>query len=626
MPAGQFRSRLRRHCCFSSFQLAEKHMEKAKHLLASEKREDAEAALVPIDAALEVCPSGEKALELKARTLLRLQRYKDVVEMLHDYIPSLIPLPTCSPSALASSLSPSPLPMPESPVPKERSRLLCDYEPSRDNFLLLSPIGHCFSVTKLRQRLTARLSHKKIGKQQQWRYLVLGQACFYLGMLEDSMVLLQSGKRTASAVSRLRSNGLREDNFSAALDMGGSHCHEGSLVHADKVSQMLGSIKFLLRRRTAAMAALEASLYAESVRHFSKIIDGRKGSPRRFIADCYLHRAIAYQAIGRVADAIADCNRALALKPNCTKALSVRSSLYEMVKCYSECLLDLQQLKMIYEAALRYQMLPEPRAWTIRQQLDSDVDLAGGLDYIHSKITATRQRLSGSCSLDAHAILDMPKNCTMDDVKRAYTVLSLKHRPDMATNFIDKCELVDDDRNMETVREEVWASAHRLSQLIHKAYTKVLSSIAEEKEIERQGLEKQGKRGESTGRRHEAPLIEIDVSPKEEGGSVKVEMVCKSEVEVVMHASSKVCEVRPNEEIRGLHPVVYDEGRGAEDERDACDFCQPFGGLTTSALANALSQALLHDVPIAASSAAAAAASTWMPDWSLALSQPLQVT
>ncbi|KAI5068223.1 hypothetical protein GOP47_0016568 [Adiantum capillus-veneris] len=611
MPAGQFRFRLQRHCCFSTFQLAEKHVAKAKHLLASQKREDAEAALAPIDAALEVCPSSEKALELKACTLLRLQRYKDVVEMLHDYIPSLIPSLTSSVSTFTSAMSaPSPLPMPESPVPKERSPLLSGYNPSRDDFLLLSPIGHCFSVAKLRQRLSVHLSYRKIGKQQQWRYLVLGQACFYLGMLEDAMVLLQSGKRTASAVSRIRSNGLREDNFSAAFDMGGSLSHEGiSQVDADKVAQMLGTIKFLLRRRTAAMAALEAGLYAESVRHFSKIIDGRKGSPRRFIADCYLHRAIAYQATGRVVDAIADCNKTLSLNPNCSKALSVRASLYEMVKCYSECLLDLQQLKMMYEAALRYQMLPEPRAWTIRrQQLASDVDLAGRLDYINNKITAARQRLSGSCSLDAHTILDMPKSCTMDDVKRAYTVLSLKHRPDMATNFIGKCELVDDERDMETVREEVRASAHRLSQLIYKAYTKVLSCISEEKEIGMQGIEAQNK---SMERRDETPLIEIDDErPKEE-------------------FLTEIHEIRHDEKTDLYHPVnciLYDEGRGsAEDETDACDFCQPFGGLTTAALANALSQALLHDAPTAATPATAVAA-TWTPDWSLALSQPLQVT
>eukprot|EP00250_Pteridium_aquilinum_P001988 c12201_g1_i1 orf=1-1488(-) len=487
MPAA-LRSSLRRRCCFSTLQLAERHIERAKQLLSTQKREDAEAALSPLEYVLEQCPSWEKALEMRARVLLRLQRFKDVVEMLHEYVPSLMPPPSSFPSPHGSSPT-FPIALPESPFSKEKMRLLTGYDPDRDEFLLMSPLSHCFSIAKLRQKLTARLSQKKIEKKQQWRYLVLGQACCHLGMLEDAMVLLQSGKRTASAVSRQQSNGLREDNFSASVELGGCHRNNEGMptADADIVAQMLGNIKFLLRRRTAALAALEAGLYAESVRHFSKIIDGRKGSPQHFIADCYLHRAIAYQATGRVVDAIADCNRNLALNPYCTKALSVRASLFEMVRCFSECLLDLRQLKMIYEASLRYQMLPEPRAWTIRQQYASDVDLAGGLDYINSKIAATQQKLSGACSLDAHAILDMPRSCTMDDVKRAYLVLSLKHRPDTATHFIDRCELVDDNRDMTTLREEVYASAHRLSQLIHKAYTKILSCIAEEKETEKQG-------------------------------------------------------------------------------------------------------------------------------------------
>lgn len=603
-------------------------MERAKQLLLTQKRENAEASLAPLEFAIEVCPGWEKALELKARTLLSLQKFKDVVEMLHEYVPSLMP-PSSSPLPLPSqrvSSPPSPIALPESPASKEKMRLLSGYDPDRDEFLLLSPLTHCFSIANLRQRLSARLSHKKVEKRQQWRYLVLGQACWHLGMLEDAMVLLQSGKKTASVAFRRRSNGMREDSFSASVELSSHHRNEMAPADVDMVAQMLGNIKFLLRRRTAALAALEAGLYAESVRHFSKVIDGRKGSPQGFIADCYLHRAIAYQATGRVVDAIADCNRSLALSPHCTKALSIRASLYEMIRCFSECLLDLQQLKMIYEASLRHQMLPEPRAWTMRQQYVSNVDLAGGLDYINSKIMAARQRLSGGCSLDAHTILDMPRSCTMDDVKRAYLVLSLKHRPDMATHFINRCELVDDDRDMETVREEMHASAHRLSQLIHKAYTKILSCIAEEKETEKKG--KQGRsRLEGTEQLNEAPLIQL-----EEGASLSNEeecdRVCKSDWEsgecskkgeVMVQRSFDFYKVRADEG----RAFAYYEGMGGEEERDACDFCQPFGGLTTTGLANALSQALLNDLPISANPSAPTG---WMPDWSLAISQPVHVT
>lgn len=302
------------------------------------------------------------------------------------------------------------------------------------------------------------------------------------------MVLLQSSKKTASAASRRHSNGMRDDNFCSDS----SHVIT-SAAELDLVNHMIANIKLLLRRREAALAALEAGLYSESVRHFSKIIDGQKGTPPGFIADCYLHRAIAYQAIGRVVDAIADCNRNLALNPRCTKALSVRASLHEMVKSFSECLLDLQQLKMIYEASLRYKtMAPESAQWDIRQWNSSDINISGGLDYINSKIMATRRRLChGTCLLDARTILDMPENCSMEDVEKAYLLLSLKHSPDKAALFVDNClRLVQQDgcRDMETVKEEAKASALRLSKLIHKAYTKLLSAISEDEAEEHNEL------------------------------------------------------------------------------------------------------------------------------------------
>ncbi|KAI5321958.1 hypothetical protein L3X38_031030 [Prunus dulcis] len=42
-----------------------------------------------LDAALAISPRLEQALELKARSLLYLRRFKDVADMLQDYIPSL---------------------------------------------------------------------------------------------------------------------------------------------------------------------------------------------------------------------------------------------------------------------------------------------------------------------------------------------------------------------------------------------------------------------------------------------------------------------------------------------------------------------------------------------------------
>jgi hypothetical protein len=329
------------------------------------------------------------------------------------------------------------------------------------------------------------------------------------------------------------------------------------------------------------MAALEAGLYTESARHFSKIIDHARarGTPQGFVADCLLHRAIAYQATARVVDAIADCNRSLALAPHCTKALSVRASLFEMVRCFSECLLDLRQLKMIYEAALRRQRMmmnhhrtnpipnpnPNPNAnanpnanpnasagYAVLHH--SYVDLVGGLEYVNSKIMATRHRLSGAARLlDAHAILELPLNCSREDVERAYLLVSLKNRSaEKGDHFVDRYEYTDDgagaggggggggggEIDMEGVKEEAMASASRLTQLIYKAYIKLLSAIAEEEE-EAERMKQAFFRGSYGG------------APREEEAEEEEE----------------------EEEDEDEEQEEDDE----EEEEDECDFCQPFG-------------------------------------------------
>ena len=59
---------------------------------AAHDTEDADdaavAALGLVTSALEMSPRAEAALELRARTLLTLRRYRDVADMLRDYIPS----------------------------------------------------------------------------------------------------------------------------------------------------------------------------------------------------------------------------------------------------------------------------------------------------------------------------------------------------------------------------------------------------------------------------------------------------------------------------------------------------------------------------------------------------------
>ncbi|BBN05674.1 hypothetical protein MPTK1_3g15060 [Marchantia polymorpha subsp. ruderalis] len=436
--------------------LAEKYVGHARLLMPSQDPADVCAAISLLDAALKLSPQWEKALELKARALLSLRRFKEVAHMLQDYIPS---------AKLGSEASP-----PESPLfGKDKVQLLSSYiaeEKSKRRSLM-----KYLAVSKLKKILITGLSRR--GERNEWRYLVLGQACCHLGMMEDAMVLLQNGKKAACAAFRRESISLGEDSFCADAFAG---------PDSDFVSHLLGNIKFLLRRRAAALAAMEAGLYPEAVRHFSKILDGRRGTPQGFIAECYLYRALAHKASGRIPDAIADCNRTLALDPTCVEALSTRASLYEMIRCFYEALQDYKQLKGLYDALAQHQRLPRC-AWRFPQN-SSYMDVPSSLYQLDIKISGVKQRLESRYTIDYHTILGLTPGCTKNEVERAHLLICLKHRPDKASHFIDRCEFVDD-RDIEAVKEEARLAATRLFRLIQSAHSGVMHGLVEEENEKR---------------------------------------------------------------------------------------------------------------------------------------------
>lgn len=446
MPALAFL--LQRHLWVSSRKLAERQLGHARQLLSSQEPADIHSALTLIDTVLKLSPQWDKAIELKARALLCLRRFKDVASLLHDFIPSL--------KAQAITI--------DNPVDKEKVKLLEGY-PTQFKSKRAS-LFHCFSLFPFKDKLWVSFSRK--GEREQWRYLVLGQACCHLGMMEDAMVLLSNGKRAASAAIREQSNDMREDGFVAENVFG---------ADSDLVSYLLGNIKFLLRRRTAALAALEAGLYLEAARHFSKIIDGRRGTPQGFIAECYMHRAMAYHAANRIVDAIADCNRTLALNPMCAEALSTRATLNETIGCFAACLQDLDQLKALYETLFRNHTVQV--ATLIHPHNVQDTDFQGCIDVISSRSTAVRERQSTHGTTDYHRVLGVPRGCSRAEVERAYLLLSLKHRPDKAAHFIDRCEFVDE-RDVDVVKDQARSMGLKLFRLIQRSYSGVMTVITEE--------------------------------------------------------------------------------------------------------------------------------------------------
>lgn len=303
------------------------------------------------------------------------------------------------------------------------------------------------------------------------------------------MVLLQTGKRLAAAAFRRESISLSDDIFSTNKftiyeNSNNRRTQSPPKTESDTISHLLCHIKLLLRRKAAAVAALDASLSAEAIRHFSKILDGRRGAPQGFLAECYVNRASAYRCAGRIAEAIADCNRALALDPSCIEALTVRATLFESIRCLPDSLHDLEHLKLLYNSILRDRKLPGP-IW--KPQNFHYREIPGRLCSLASKIQQQKERVAAgeTGNVDYYALIGLKRGCSRSELERAHLLLTLKHKPDKSSSFIDKCEFADE-KDMDNVRDRAKLSAMLLYRLIQKGYNSVMSVVLEEEAAEKQ--------------------------------------------------------------------------------------------------------------------------------------------
>lgn len=475
----------KKHWWLSTRKIVDKYIRDARSLIASHQHSEIASAVGLLDAALAISPRLEQALELKARSLLFLGRFKDVADMLQDYIPSLkIAIEDSAGSAESSSQN----------LCRDRVKLLsANNSSSSSDSPSLDPSFKCFSISDLKKKVMAGLC-KNCDKEGQWRYMVLGQACCHLGLMEDAMALLQTGKRLAAAAFRRESTCLSDDSFAFPNffnDTWSSSTNNApstpprTLTETETVTHLLSHIKQLLRRRTAALAALEVGAYAESIRHFSKILDGRRGAPQGFLAECYMQRASAYRATGRIAEAIADCNRTLALDPSCIQALDTRAALLETIRCLPDCLHDLEHLKLLYNSILRDRKLPGP-AWKRHNNVRYR-EIPGKLCILTRKIQELKQRVASgeTGNVDYYALIGLRRGCSRSELDKAYLLLCLRHKPDKATVFIDRCELADDG-DIDSLRDRAKLSALLLYRLLQKGYSSLMATIMDEEAAEKQ--------------------------------------------------------------------------------------------------------------------------------------------
>lgn len=143
--------------CFVSFpcccllQMCERHVAEARRLIATQQPLEVSTAIAHLDSAIDLFPRHEIALELKARSLLFLRKFKDVADMLRDYIPSFKSVVSDDDDSYTSVNSGN---------SREKLQLLSS-DTERLSFW-------CFSVSDLRKKVLAGL-RKRNRREGHWR-------------------------------------------------------------------------------------------------------------------------------------------------------------------------------------------------------------------------------------------------------------------------------------------------------------------------------------------------------------------------------------------------------------------------------------------------------------------------
>ncbi|XP_020579570.1 uncharacterized protein LOC110024116 isoform X3 [Phalaenopsis equestris] len=226
-------------------------------------------------------------------------------------------------------------------------------------------------------------------------------------------------------------------------------------------SEILLEMKAEALLKTAGNEAFQAGKHLEAVELYTAALTLNTES-RPFTAICFCNRAAAYQALGQITDAIADCSLAIALDSTYKRAISRRATLHEMIRDYGQAVTDLQKLTSLLEV-----------------HSDDKNSASGSLGRSSSNfedLNQARMRLSRvedearkGATLNMYMILGIESSCSTTDVRKAYRKAALRHHPDKAGQFLARSENGDDGVWRE-IAEEVHSDASRLFKMIGEAY------------------------------------------------------------------------------------------------------------------------------------------------------------
>lgn len=273
-----------------------------------------------------------------------------------------------------------------------------------------------------------------------WRWSLTAKSYFYLGKLEEALELLQKHAKLKSVVNK----------------------------SPDSSASFAVTIKELLRLKSAGNEAFQAARHSDAVEYYSSAL-ACSAESRPFTAVCFCNRAAAYQALGQIADAIADCSLAIALDAGYAKAISRRATLHEMIRDYGQASHDLSRLISLLEMQTEEKV---SQSSGVGRSAANCTDLKRA----RARLTIVEAEARKGASLNMYMILGIEPSSSAADVKKAYRKAALRHHPDKAGQQLVRNDNVDDGV-WRDVAAEVHSDADRLFKMIGEAYA-ILSDPA----------------------------------------------------------------------------------------------------------------------------------------------------
>jgi DnaJ family protein C protein 7 len=192
---------------------------------------------------------------------------------------------------------------------------------------------------------------------------------------------------------------------SGSLDHAATHFAQALRLDPDfsPAREALKIVRAVERAKKDGNDAFSSGNYEAAIEFYTGALqaDAKEETPT-VRAQLFCNRAAALELLGKLEEAVQDCNRALSLDANYLKAYLRRARAYTRMERYEEAVRDYEQAKKL-----------DPENTDVRHRLRE-----------------AKLELKKSKRKDYYKLLGVPKDANDDQIKKAYRKLALQWHPD----------------------------------------------------------------------------------------------------------------------------------------------------------------------------------------------------